>query len=187
MTDPAPAAEWVFGYGSLMWNPGFVFVERQAARLPGYHRAFCILSHLYRGTPEVPGLVLGLSAGGACQGAAFRVAPPDWDATVAYLDERELIGYAYRPIVLPVEGAMGTVDAYTFVADTGHPNFSGDLGVEAAAEMIMKAEGVAGLNRDYLMNTVRQLEQHGYEDAALHALLNRVETLTGIIDQGGGI
>lgn len=181
--------EWVFGYGSLMWDPGFAFVEQQKALLRGYNRAFCIYSHHYRGTPERPGLVLGLDEGGDCQGVAFRVARQDWKTAVGYLNERELIGYAYQPVVLDVELGQNarTVRAYTFVADPAHPTYAGDLGIKKSAEAIMHAEGVGGLNREYLINSVKQLVRHGYDDAPLHALLKRVELMTGMIDQGGGI
>lgn len=181
--------EWVFGYGSLMWNPGFRFAEHQKACLQGYHRAFCIYSHHYRGTPERPGLVLGLDKGGSCQGVAFRVERKNWDAAVEYLNERELIGYAYRPVVVELElqKSAPPVRAYTFVADPAHPNYAGDLGIDGSAEIIMYANGVGGLNRDYLINTIKQLETHGYKDPSLRQLLQRVELLTGLIDQGGGI
>ena len=85
-----------------MWNPGFPYLERRPATLHGYHRAFCVYSHHYRGTPECPGLVLGLDQGGQCRGVAFRVAPEEWDGVVRYLDERELIGYAYTPVQVPI-------------------------------------------------------------------------------------
>jgi cation transport protein ChaC len=190
--NPAPDAlagiEWVFAYGSLMWNPGFSFLERQPARLDGFHRAFCIYSHHYRGTPQRPGLVLGLDAGGGCRGVALRIAPQDRDAVIAYLNERELTGYAYRPAIVGAEVDGGRhVSAYTFVTDPTHPQYAGDLGLERSAELIMAASGQSGLNRDYLMNTLSQLESLGFRDETLHALLNRVQHLTGLLDQGGGI
>ncbi len=181
--------EWVFGYGSLMWNPGFSYVRKERARLVGYHRAFCIYSHHYRGTPERPGLVLGLDRSGECQGVAFQVAKPDWENVVEYLNERELIGYAYQPTAIEIdfESRNPPVKAYTFVADPDHPTYAGDLGLEVSAETIINAAGVGGLNRDYLINSVQQLELHGYKDPALHQLLERIELMTGLIDQGGGI
>jgi cation transport protein ChaC len=182
---------WVFGYGSLMWKPGFAFLEARAALLSGYHRAFCIFSHHYRGTPSRPGLVLGLAPGGSCRGLAFRVEGGEADGVRAYLDERELIGYAYLAQTLPicVDGGSedAAVPAYTFVADIAHPQYAGNLDIEAAAEIIMRAEGVAGLNRDYLINTVRRLEREGIADAHLHGLLRRIEYLTGVIEAGSGI
>ncbi len=180
---------WVFGYGSLMWKPGFAFIEARPALLRGYHRAFCIFSHHYRGTPAEPGLVLGLAPGGACRGLAFRVEGGEADRVRAYLDERELVGYAYlaRTLRVTVDGGEQAVRAYTFVADTAHPQYAGNLDIDAAAPIIMRAAGCAGLNRDYLINTVRRLEREGIADAHLHGLLRRIEYLTGVIEAGGGI
>lgn len=182
------SVEWVFAYGSLMWNPGFDFIDRQPARLDGFHRAFCIYSHHYRGTPARPGLVLGLDKGGSCQGVALRFDPAQRDTVIAYLNERELTGYAYQPAIVTagLEGGR-SVAVYTFVTDPDHPQYAGDLGVDRSAEMIMAASGQSGLNRDYLMNTLSQLEMQGFHDAPLHALLARIQHLTGLLDQGGGI
>ncbi|TVR95751.1 MAG: gamma-glutamylcyclotransferase [Rhodospirillales bacterium] len=177
----------VFAYGSLMWRPGFPYVESTPALLRGYHRAFCVYSHHYRGTPERPGLVLGLAPGGACRGLAFRVADDRVEQVKAYLHERELVSYAYVPRQVPVALPEGAANAYTFVADPGHPQYAGDLGPERSAEIIMKAAGAAGLNREYLIRTVQQLERAGHPDPALHALLERVWRLTGEIEAGGGI
>ena len=131
MVDAAALStvEWVFAYGSLMWNPGFAYTDRQPAMLDGFHRAFCIYSHHYRGTPAKPGLVLGLDKGGSCRGIALRFAPDTRDAVVAYLNERELIGYAYRPAIVTATLEAGQpVAAYTFVTDPTHPQYAGDLG-----------------------------------------------------------
>jgi len=179
---------WVFGYGSLMWHPGFTFAEALPAVLDGWHRAFCLWSRHYRGTPENPGLVLGLDQGGSCRGLAFRVPAERAASTIEYLDERELVGYAYLPRRLPVrldDGAV--VEAYTFVADRQHRHYAGDLGIERAAPIIMDAVGAAGLNRDYLINTVRHLEKDGFVDPPLHALRIEIERLTGLIEAGAGI
>ena len=108
-------------------------------------------------------------------------------AVVEYLNERELAAYAYQALDLPVCFEGGTVEAYTFVADARHPHYAGDLTEDAAANIIMEAEGMAGLNRDYLINTVRELEANGFVEPALHALLRTVEKLTGIIESGSGI
>ena len=188
MTGAADGVDcWVFAYGSLMWNPGFPYRDRRPARLVGYHRAFCVYSLHYRGTTEQPGLVLGLMPGGDCRGLAYRVAADDVVAVRAYLDERELVTYAYRPLTTPVQIDGGEVLAHTYVADPGHPQYAGALDLDRAAQIIMRAEGCAGLNRDYLINTVRRLEEDGYVDAELHALLERVWRLTGALEAGGGI
>jgi glutathione-specific gamma-glutamylcyclotransferase len=178
---------WVFGYGSLMWRPGFQYQEAVPAVLRGYHRSFCVYSHHYRGTPLEPGLVLGLAPGGRCQGLAFRVATPQFASVKAYLDERELVSYAYRATYLPLETPLGEVSAYTFVADPSHPQYAGQLSIEQAAQIIIRARGRAGLNRDYLIETLRRMEAEGLADERLHELLQRIEYLTGILEAGGGI
>lgn len=181
---------WVFGYGSLMWRPGFAYEEAQPATLRGFTRSFCIYSHYYRGTPERPGLVLGLDPhdGAECRGVAFRVADDQKDAVIAYLTERELCGYAYKAETLQLQLDCKTdIEAYTFVADPTHALYAGELSLEKAASLIMEAEGNTGLNRDYLINSVRELEAHGYRDEHLHDLLKKVEYLTGIIEAGAGI
>jgi cation transport protein ChaC len=177
----------VFGYGSLMWHPGFSYLETYPAMLEGYHRSFCIYSRHWRGTPERPGLVLGLTPGGSCRGVVFRVADDQREAVIDYLNERELIAYSYLPRDLPVRIGDRVVEAYTFVADQTHRHYAGDLPVEVAARIIMDAEGKGGLNRDYLINTVRELEANGFCEDSLHELLRTVERLTGQIEQGSGI
>ncbi len=184
---PLDDVVWVFAYGSLMWNPGFAFVESRAARLHGYHRSFCVYSHHYRGTADRPGLVLGLDRGGDCHGMGLRIDPLNRDAVVAYLNERELVGYAYRPTVVRAEIGGREVPAYTFVADPTHCQYAGDLGCTHAAEIIMAAEGRGGLNRDYLINLIDHLEAMGIVEPELHALLAEIQHMTGLIDQGGGI
>jgi cation transport protein ChaC len=179
---------WVFGYGSLMWRPGFEFAEARPALLKGWHRSFCLYSLHYRGTPAHPGLVLGLDRGGSCRGLAFRVPAAEAELVVEYLNERELIGYAYIARTLNIQLEDGRVVAgYTFVADRKHRHYAGDLGLEQAAAIIMDAQGCAGLNRDYLINTVRKLEADGFSDRSLHTLLVEVERQTGLIERGAGI
>jgi cation transport protein ChaC len=181
---------WVFGYGSLMWRPGFDFTDQQPASLSGYARSFCLYSHYYRGTPKQPGLVLGLAPkpDSECRGIAFRIAADKKEEVIAYLNERELCGYAYLAATLPLTLDCGTqILAYTFVADPNHDLYAGDLGIDRSAALIMDAEGQTGLNRDYLINTVRELEANGYHDEGLHQLLKKVEFMTGMIEAGGGI
>lgn len=178
---------WVFGYGSLMWRPDFPYLEAKPATLDGYHRSFCVYSRYWRGTPERPGLVLGLTPGGICPGLVFRVAEDKRQAVVAYLDERELGSYAYVAKYLPVIVGDRQIRAYGFVADEAHCHYAGDMALDVAARIIMEAQGVAGLNRDYLINTIRELESHGFVEPDLHALLRTVEELTGIIESGSGI
>jgi cation transport protein ChaC len=181
--------EWIFGYGSLMWDPGFTYIEKQPATLLGFHRSFCIYSHHYRGTSERPGLVLGLDKGGICQGIAFRVDRLKWPNVVSYLDERELIGYAYQAVETDINfGCSGTVvQAYTYIADSSHPNYAGDIGFDRAINIIMAAAGISGLNRDYLIQLIQQLQKYGYTEPYLYQLLERAELLNVLIDKGRGI
>ena len=169
---------WVFGYGSLMWRPGFTYVERQPAVLHGRRRAFCIYSLHHRGTPERMGLVLGLAPGGAVRGAAFRVAEADWPSTYAYLKEREQPTETYVEAQVHVRLADGRrVPSLGFLSDTGHPQWAGALGFEEQARLIAGARGLSGRNVDYLRDLVQHLRHDGVRDRAMERLLARVEVL----------
>jgi glutathione-specific gamma-glutamylcyclotransferase len=169
---------WVFGYGSLMWRPGFAFVERQSGLLRGYRRSLCIYSHVHRGTPEQPGLVLGLDRGGACHGAAFRIEANQREATLGYLREREQVTSVYLernvPVLLP-EGAM--VNALTYVADRKHPQYAGALGRADLLRLTARAAGRSGRNADYILNTVAHLEEIGIKDPTLEWLADQLRRL----------
>lgn len=176
------AGLWVFGYGSLMWDPGFDFVERQTAVLTGWHRSFCMKSIHYRGTAEDPGLVLALdaAAGASCAGVAFGVAPAAEAPVLAYLHERELISDAYLERRLPVTLADGRrVTAVTYVIDHAHVQYCAGLTAEAQARIIARSRGQNGTNADYLWNTVAHLSELGLADPELDWLAGRVRALTG--------
>lgn len=167
---------WVFGYGSLMWEPGFEYEEARAARLWGYHRSLCLLSVRNRGTPERPGLVLALDRGGSCQGLAFRIPAEDAAATRAYLWQREMYTGAYRARMLPVRLADGRrVAALTFVARPDHAQYFCAASSEHAAEMVLQGQGRMGTSIDYLKNVVRHLDQLGITDGPLHQVLGLAE------------
>ena len=167
---------WVFGYGSLMWRPGFDFVERQPATLHGRRRAFCIYSVHHRGTYARPGLVLGLAPGGAVRGAAYRVADDAWDAVYAYLREREQPTETYFESAAPVRLADGRrVSALVFLSDVKHAQWAGDLDLEAQARLIAGATGLSGRNVDYLRDLVGHLREEGIRDRAMETLLAMVE------------
>ena len=162
---------WVFGYGSLMWRPGFPFLERRHAHLHGYHRALCVYSHVHRGTPERPGLVLGLDRGGRCHGVAFRVAPEEAAETVQYLREREQVTAVYVERRLPVRLAGGeTVAALAYVVDRGHPQYAGRLPQEDSLRLVRQGVGVSGANPDYVRSTHRHLLEMGVTDPVLAQL-----------------
>jgi len=172
----APGHElWVFGYGSLMWRPGFAHVERHPATLRGAHRSLCLYSMIHRGTKEQPGLVLGLDRGGSCRGVAYRVEASAVDATLAYLREREQPNYAYREVLWPVRLNDGrTVEALTYVVDRAHPQYAGVLTPDAMLPIIRGAEGQSGRNVDYIRNTAAELAKLRIQDATLTWLLPRL-------------
>jgi cation transport protein ChaC len=164
---------WVFGYGSLMWRPGFDYLERVPARLIGEHRALCVYSFVHRGTPEKPGLVLGLDRGGACRGIAFRVAEKNRAATVAYLREREQVTSVYREVTRSVwleNEARQRVSAMTYVVDRGHVQYAGRLSAAEQLRHVLQGHGQSGNNRDYVLSTVKAIEAEGFRDAPLHRL-----------------
>ncbi len=175
LKKPKGRGFWVFGYGSLMWRPGFDYVEARPALLRGYHRAFCITTTHYRGTPEKPGLVLGLDRGGACRGRAFRIAADKAPAVARYLHEREMINGVYDPRWLAIETPRGPAKAVAYVADRNHPQYVGKLPERRIVEMIRRGVGVSGNNREYLVQTVSHLDELGIADGPLHRLLRLVE------------
>ena len=173
----ADAALWVFGYASLIWDPGFPVAERRIAVLPDYHRSFCMWSIHHRGTEAEPGLVLALDAapGGACAGVAFRVVGAHAEATLAGLRARELISSAYFEAAVEVcleDGRLVTAIAY--VVDPDHPQYCGGLPLEKQAQVIARAKGGRGPNRDYLINTAEHLHALGLPDFELDWLVARV-------------
>lgn len=168
---------WIFGYGSLMWNPGFPHVEARPALLRGYHRSFCVYSYRYRGTPEKPGLVLGLDRGGACKAIAFRVPKADVEAALHYLWEREMGNRTYIMRELPVLTPAGPVPARAFVVDRNHKNYAGRLSLEETARLILQGIGARGACRQYLENTVCELRKLGQVDGPLHRLEEKVKEL----------
>jgi cation transport protein ChaC len=181
--DGGSGDRWVFGYGSLMWRPGFAFVERQTAVIHGRRRAFCIYSVHHRGTAARPGLVLGLAPGGAARGVAYRIAQADWPETYAYLREREQPTETYFEAWATVRLAGGAaVPSLVFLSDLKHPQWAGDLDLEAQARLIAGATGLSGRNVDYLRDLVLHLREEGVADRAMERLLARVETLEAEAD-----
>lgn len=174
---------WVFGYGSLIWNPGFAHDAREIARLDGYARSFCMRSIHHRGTPEDPGLVLALDAepSAFCDGVAFRVAKGQEDATLAYLRERELISSAYLEREITVETAsLGTLDALAYVIDADHTQYCGGLPLEEQAQIIARSHGGRGPNWEYLYNTADHLTEIGLQDRDLMWLRARVSEILSL-------
>ncbi|MFT4012966.1 MAG: gamma-glutamylcyclotransferase [Paracoccus sp. (in: a-proteobacteria)] len=171
---------WVFAYGSLLWDPGFVVAESVPARLDGFARRFCLLSVVYRGTREAPGLVLGLDAEpeAHCQGLALRVAAQDWPEALAGLRARELTTQAYEERILPLVLSDGRqVLATAYVIRPEHEQYAGRMDLARQAGIIARASGGRGPNYDYLFNTASMLAELGIEDLDLHDLERRVRAL----------
>jgi glutathione-specific gamma-glutamylcyclotransferase len=167
---------WVFGYGSLMWNPGFLFAERHPAIAHGVHRRLCVYSTHYRGTPEKPGLVVGLLSGGCCHGVAFRVVAVNVKETRNYLTEREQISKIYHEVFRPVRLRDGrTVQALCYVVDQSHKQYAGRLSPDEQFDFVKDSHGNIGPNRDYVCNTAQSLKEIGVEDRTLHWLAEKLQ------------
>lgn len=168
---------WVFGYGSLLWDPGFPVAQKKRATLRNWHRSFCMWSIHHRGTPETPGLVLALdrSEGASCEGVAFAVQSGAEDETLSYLRERELVSSAYLEIRENVVLNTGeVVEALTYAVDPEHEQYTGPLALEEQAKVIAGATGGRGPNPDYLWNTARHLDEIGVHDDDITWLAERV-------------
>jgi cation transport protein ChaC len=170
---------WVFGYGSLMWNPAIETVEALPARIDGFRRSFSLTLALGRGTPERPGLMLVLLEGGAaCHGVAHRIAAPKVDSETRILWLREMLSGAYRPVWADIAFAGGgSGRCLTFVANAGHPRLETGLDFETSAQRIAAAEGERGANRDYLFQCAAALAQHGLHDDLIARLDARVRAI----------
>jgi glutathione-specific gamma-glutamylcyclotransferase len=181
LTRYAPGDEaWVFAYGSLMWNPALEFAESSACHVEGWHRSFCFWTPLGRGTPELPGLMLALERGGACEGIAYRLAPEQVKSELAILWNREMLAGFYKPQWVPATLRDGrTVTAVTFEVDTGHCQYCGDLPVDKQAHHIAFAEGRRGACRDYLANTAAHARALGIHDPYIEDMVARVAHLRG--------
>jgi cation transport protein ChaC len=175
LNDKSP--HWVFGYGSLIWRPGFAYLSAQQALLRGAHRSLCIYSHRHRGTPATPGLVFGLVRGGSCRGMAFEIDPPRWDEVHRYLLGREMD----RGVYLEAHRAIRLVDgrqvnALAFVVDETHVQYAGRLEIAEQVRLVRQGIGESGPNHEYVLQTAQHLEQLGIRDRYLMEL---VEALRG--------
>ena len=169
---------WVFGYGSLMWRPGFASIERVPARLIGLHRALCVYSFVHRGTPERPGLVLGLDRGGMCRGIAYRVAAAARAETIGYLRSREQVTTVYIETMRQIEledRARRRVRALCYTVDRSHVQYAGRLTLAGSLHHVRQGHGRSGANRDYVLETVQALEALGYREGDLHRLAEQLK------------
>ena len=168
---------WLFAYGSLMWNPEIAFAEERPGVLHGYHRSFCLYSRDYGGTPERPGLVLGLDRGGSCRGIAYRLPPDRVGETLDRIWAREMTGQVYEMRRVAVRTPQGRVAAQACVVRRQSPDYAGRLSPDEAAGLLANAVGGRGSGREYLANTVRHLEALGISDGLLHRIEARVRLL----------
>jgi glutathione-specific gamma-glutamylcyclotransferase len=172
--QPRLQASWVFGYGSLMWNPEFDYAQAVLARVHGFHRAFCVRSTLYRGTPEQPGVVLGLDFGGSVDGVAFQIKPGQESEAIERLYEREMIQNIYEARILNARLRDGrTVKALAFVANRQHEGYQ-PLSEDEIIARLNCCQGARGPNCDYAINTFAHLQQLGVQDQRLARIVARL-------------
>ena len=174
---PQPRSVWVFGYGSLMWNPAFRYAERRAALVHGYHREFCLLARAGRGSPERPGLMMSLEPSGSCHGVAYRLPARAAATELDVLWRREMLTRSYRPVWVTGRTARGIVHAVTFAANLEHERYRGGLSTETMARYLARGEGPLGRCCDYLFDTVGHLRDMGIHDRRMETLERRVRTL----------
>lgn len=166
---------WVFGYGSLIWNPAFHYQEKRSAHVHGFHRRFAFWTTTGRGTPENPGLMLALEPGGSCRGVAFRIRRGDTQTELRSVFMREMVTGAYYPRLVSATAEGEPIKAISFIANPRHPNYAGFLPLDVVADNIWNASGWLGHCRDYLINTVQHLEEWGIRDHNLCHVLKLVE------------
>jgi cation transport protein ChaC len=179
MADGNPQHEnpYVFGYGSLIWNPGFPFLTSEPAHLHGAHRSLSVYSHRHRGTAERPGLVFGLSRGGSCLGVAFEVEAAEWDDVFDYLQAREQDRGVYREVYRDVILASGRrVRALAYLVDESHPQFAGRLSIPEQVALVRGASGESGRNTEYVRNTARHLMALGIHDRTLELIVTALDS-----------
>ena len=173
--DHAAQDLWVFGYGSLIWRPGFDYLQRLPANIIGMHRSLCVYSFDHRGTPERPGLVLGLDRGGSCVGLAFKVPLELQGEVMTYLRERELVTNVYLERTFPVRLASGqTVSAICYIVDRAHVQYAGSIDEAQAASIVRGAVGQSGRNEDYVLSTIQHLEALGIRDHWIEEVARRI-------------
>jgi cation transport protein ChaC len=174
---PPGADVWLFGYGSLIWNPIIHFEERRVARVHGFHRRFCMWSHVNRGSLQKPGLVLGLDTGGSCRGVAFRIAAGRSAEELRLLWRREMVLGSYCPRWVSADAGGQMLRAIAFIVNRQHPSYAGRLPIETVIRTMVSTRGHLGTSAEYLLETVRGLIEHGVRDAYLLELRKRVLAL----------
>ncbi len=174
------AERWIFGYGSLMWRPGFEFVDRQLAQLDGFHRSLCVYSHVHRGTEQQPGLVFGLDHGGSCIGIAYLVSGENWQATFEYLQGREQVTSVYLDSFceITLRETAAKVTALTFLVDRDHKQYAGKLSLDNQLKFVRQGIGRSGRCEDYILSTARHLQELSIKDREIQALANTLSSVT---------
>lgn len=165
---------WLFAYGSLIWNPIFHFIEHRVGTVYGWHRRFCLWAPLGRGTPDNPGLVLGLDRGGSCRGIAYRIAATNVLSELLLLWRREMVVNSYIPRWVKVFDGKQEFEAIAFIVNRHHPTYAGNISLEATVNSIATAGGKIGSSADYLIQTVDGLISAGIKDKQLLLLRDRV-------------
>ena len=178
---PQPGRVWIFGYGSLMWNPAIRYVERRVALIHGYHREFCLLAKAGRGSPERPGLMLSLEPGGSCHGVVYRLAPGEIESELDIVWRREMLTRSYRPVWVTARTRRGFAHAVAFAANLGHERYRGGLDEATMARYLANGAGPLGRCCDYLFDTVQHLREMGIRDRRMEALERRVRALSGLV------
>lgn len=176
LAQGAENCRYIFAYGSLIWNPGFSFREKQMAHLRGYHRSLCVYSRHYRGTEEVPGLVLGLDRGGACKGIVYHVEDAVWADVLAYVRARELISGVYVEVQrhVQLQGEDKKVWALTYVVNHQHPQYAGKLELDEIAKFVAQGQGLSGSSLHYVEKTLEALKAIGITEKKLEAVVKRL-------------
>lgn len=175
---------WVFGYGSLMWNPAFHFTEQRCGLVHGYHRRYCMWIMAGRGSPEIPGLMLALDRGGSCRGMAFRIAPECVDEELGILWSREMGGGSYDWHWVTVRTESGPVRALTFVINHSHVRYARKIPRDVLVAHLAHAQGWLGSCAEYLANTVAHMHEIGIDDGPMHDMLDRVRAHRGGAPRG---
>jgi glutathione-specific gamma-glutamylcyclotransferase len=168
---------WVFGYGSLLWNPAFHYIDCQPARLFGYRRRFCLQASIGRGSKEKPGLMLALDHGGSCNGRAFRIACDEIQSETEILWMREMISGSYDAKKVTLKLPEETISGLTFVMNRRHPRYVASMDMDTTARLLATGEGHLGTCRDYLMNTIEHLEEMKVKDKYLHQLASKIQEM----------
>jgi cation transport protein ChaC len=170
---------WIFAYGSLMWNPGLVFVAKRIGTVYGFHRNFCLWSRINRGTPERPGLVLTLERGGSCRGLAFRLAGSTSRDELRRLWRREMSLGSYHPRWVDCHAGAQRFPVLAFIVNRACSGYAGKLPLDAMVQSLATARGKFGSSAEYLFQTQAALESHGIRDAHVKRLAERVKLHLG--------